>query len=157
MPWTVYLVLLTKRGLTVLLNIPHHLPHKAQHLYCLGQDEEWGHPANPEKPWKTNHQNSGCEITMLLVFVNCRILFNMFQSVYQFAMFSLIAPLGLTEIWCWCKNSISDQIDHYFLLLLTNWLSIIFTFTCTPMWEFELYCSTVHTVHADSSSLFPHM
>lgn len=40
-------------GLTVLLNIPHHLLCKAQHLYCLGQDEEQGRPTNPEKPTKS--------------------------------------------------------------------------------------------------------
>ena len=48
-------------GLTVLLNIPHHLLCKAQHLYCLGQDEEQDRPTNPEKPTKkqTNITLSG--------------------------------------------------------------------------------------------------
>lgn len=48
-------------GLTVLLNIPHHLLCKARHLYCLDQDEEQGRPTNPEKPTKkqTNITLSG--------------------------------------------------------------------------------------------------
>lgn len=48
-------------GLTVVLNIPHHLLCKARHLYCLDQDEEQGRPTNPEKPTKkqTNITLSG--------------------------------------------------------------------------------------------------
>lgn len=58
-------------GLTVLLNIPHHLLCKARHLYCLDQDEEQGRPTNPEKPTKKANQHyTEWEITTLLVLVN---------------------------------------------------------------------------------------